>query len=276
MTFLSLTSWSLHRNLGPLRWTHWDEQTGRTCTAVQEEPEHLTLLELPSVLAQKGFAAAEICHFHFPDTSEAYLKSLGSAFAEAGIRFYTLLLEYGDISSVDELRRQTDIAWSQRWIDIAAAAGAERVRVIAGDAQPDDQAALKRSADALSSLCDYAAARGVRVVTENFHALTSVSENCLSLIDACGERLGLTSDFGNFQGPRKYEMLAQIVPHSESIHAKSQTDEHGIPDAAEFESCMQIVKQSGYEGPITIVYDGPGDMWDGIDRVRKLVTASLS
>ncbi|MBD0378973.1 sugar phosphate isomerase/epimerase family protein [Paenibacillus sedimenti] len=276
MPYLSLTSWSLHRNLGPLRWTRWDDHSKITYTDAQEQPETLSLLELPAVLMQKGFAAAEICHFHFPDTGETYLLSLRSAFKEAGIRFYTLLLEYGDISTADEIRRSSDIDWIRHWIQIAAAAGAERVRIIAGDADPKDQGGLKRSATALVELCEYAAARGVRVVTENFHALTSVSDNCLALLDACGESLGLTSDFGNFKGPEKYDMLAQTIPHSESIHAKSQTDEEGIPDAAEFERCMQIVKRTGYEGPITVVYDGPGDMWEGIQRVRSLITPYLA
>ncbi|MFD0692952.1 sugar phosphate isomerase/epimerase family protein [Paenibacillus sp. GCM10027628] len=276
MPYLSLTSWSLHRNLGPLRWTRWDDYNKITYTDVQEQPETLSLLQLPAVLAQKGFAAAEICHFHFPDTGEAYLASLRSAFKEASIRFYTLLLEYGDISSADDIRRNSDIAWIRSWIDIAAASGAQRVRIIAGDADPKDEAGLKRSAEALDELCDYAAGQGVRVVTENFHSLTSVSANCLALLDACGERLGLTSDFGNFKGPEKYEMLTQTIPHSESIHAKSQTDEQGKPDATEFDRCMQIVKRSGYVGPITVVYDGPGDMWEGIDRVRSLVMPYLA
>lgn len=275
MPYLSLTSWSLHRNLGPLRWTRWDEQKGITYTEVQGQPESISLLELPSMLAKKGFAAAEICHFHIPDTDVMYLKSLRSSFEEAGIRFYTLLLEYGDISSANEQRRRSDITWIQRWIDIASEAGAERVRIIAGDADPSDQEALKRSAEALIGLCEYALVRGVRVVTENFHSLTSVSSNCLALLDACGDRLGFTSDFGNFKGPQKFESLAQTIPYSESIHAKSQTDEGGVPDAAEFERCMQIVRNTNYEGPITIVYDGPGDMWQGIDRVRALVTAYL-
>jgi sugar phosphate isomerase/epimerase len=276
MPFLSLTSWSLHRNLGPLRWTRWDEQTRSAYTEVQEQPETTSLLELPSILALKGFAAAEICHFHIPDTSEAYLKTLRNSFVEAGIRFYSLLLEYGDISSRDEHRRSSDLVWIKQWIDIASEAGAERVRVIAGDAEPTDQEALTRSSNGLSELCEYASARGVRVVTENFHSLTSVADNCLALLDICGNSLGLTSDFGNFKGPEKYEMLEQTIPYSESIHAKSQTNEHGVPDAEEFAKCMEIVKRFGYEGPITIVYDGPGEMWQGIDRVRNLVMVSLS
>ncbi|MDD9270412.1 sugar phosphate isomerase/epimerase family protein [Paenibacillus sp. GCM10023248] len=270
MPFLSLTSWSLHRLLGPLRWTRWDVALRTPYTDVQAQPEELTLMELPAKLADKGFASAEICHFHFPERTPAYLQNLKAAFEKAGLRFYTLLLEYGDISSEDVLRRATDIAWIKTWIDDAALAGAERVRVIAGDADPSDHQALARSAEALQELAQYAAAKGVRVVTENFHALTSEADNCVALLDACGDALGFTSDFGNFKGPGKFDALARTVPRSESIHAKAQSNAEGLPYSEEFIRCLDIVKAAGYEGPLTLVYDGPGDMWEGIERVRKL------
>jgi sugar phosphate isomerase/epimerase len=276
MIYLSLTTWSLHRNLGPLHFTRWDEQTNSHKTIIETQPQIHSLLELPLILANKGFSALEVCHFNFPDTSEAYLKLLKRAIQEANIRFYTLLIDYGDISSDDDRRRRADIDWIKGWIDIAALAGAERVRIIAGDAAPSDHEALMRSAEALSQLAEYASKVNVRVITENFRTLAATAENCLTLLDACGGQLGLTSDFGNFNGSNKYTELALTIPLSESIHAKAVTHEDGLPDAHEFMQCMDIVKKSGYQGPITLVYDGPYDMWDGIERVKQLVAPYLS
>jgi sugar phosphate isomerase/epimerase len=243
---------------------------------MEQEPELTTLLDLPAILAQKGFSALEIGHFHFPDTSEAYLNKLKDSIRQAGIRFYTLLIDYGDISSNDEIRRLADIEWIKGWIDIAATAGAERVRIIAGQAEPTNQQALVRSAEALKQLCDYADLRGVRVITENFCPLTSIADNCLFLLEACGDRLGLITDFGNFSGGNKYEELSKIVPHSEIIHAKAITDGEGLPNVEEFQQCLNIVKQLSFEGSIVLVYDGPHDMWDGIDRIKNLVLPYLA
>jgi sugar phosphate isomerase/epimerase len=275
MPYLSLTTWSLHRNLGPLRWTRWDDAEEKHVQQVQDQPETIRLLDLPAVLKAKGFQSIEVCHFNFPSTEEDYLKALRQAFADTGMTFYTLLIDYGDISSANEVRREADLQFIERWIDIAGQVGAQRVRVIGGDADPNDQAALARSAAGLNRLQRYAAERGVRVVTENFHPLTSTSDNCLHLLEQCDRRIGLTSDFGNFALPDKYEHLAKTVPLSESIHAKAQCDAEGRPDPAEFARCLNIVKDSGYEGPITLVYDGPGDLWAGIDRVQKLVEPYL-
>lgn len=261
--------------MGPLRWTRWDDATRTHVTDEQAQPEEIPLLELPGKLAAQGYAAADVCHFHVPDTSPEYLERLRAAFREAGVRLYTLLLDYGDISSADEVRRGADLAWMKRWIDVAAAVGAERVRIIGGDAPPDDAEALGRAAAGLNELCDYAAPRGVRVVTENFKSLTSTAANCLHLLDACGGRLGLITDFGNFGGPGKLEELARTVPRSEEIHAKAMTDEAGRPNADELQACLDVVKRASFAGPITIVYDGPGDMWEGIGRVRAIAEPYL-
>jgi sugar phosphate isomerase/epimerase len=276
MIYLSLTTWSLHRNLGPLHWTRWDEQKGEQLLDIQDQPETISLLELPEHLAAKGYSALEIGHFHIRDTSDAYLQKLRNAFEVAGIPFYTLLADYGDISSSDKARRSADIEWLKKWIDIASKAGAKRVRVIAGDADASDKEALQRSAEALRILCDYASLRNVRVITENFRPLSFTADNCITLLETCGDRLGLTSDFGNFKGDNKFEELSITVPRSESIHAKAITSDDGYPNAAEFKQCMDIVKKSGYQGPITIVYDGPNDLWEGIERVKALVEPYLT
>lgn len=276
MIYLSLTTWSLHRNLGPLHWTRWDELKGEQYLEIQDQPETITLLELPAELAANGYSALEVGHFHIRDTSDTYLQKLRSAFEAAEIPFYTLLADYGDISNSDEARRSADIEWIKRWIDIASKAGAERVRVIAGDTDASDKEALARSADALRILCDYASTRNVRVITENFRPLSYTADNCLSLLELCGDQLGLTSDFGNYKGDDKYDELAKTVPHSESIHAKAITSEDGYPNADEFTQCMEVVKKSGYQGPVTVVYDGPNNMWDGIARVRALIEPYLT
>lgn len=275
MPFLSLTTWSLHRNLGPLRWTYWDEAAKMQGTRVEEQPETVSLLDLPRLLSDNGFQAMDLCHFHLPETGSAYIHKLRESIAQSGIRLYTLLADYGDITSPDDVRREADMVWMEKWIDIASALGAERIRIIAGDADPADEKAVRLAAAQLKRLIHYASDKHVRIVTENFHDLASTAANCISLLDACGEELGLITDFGNFAGEGKLAALGATIPRSDSIHAKAMTDETGSLAEEEFRSCMDLVGSSGYEGPITLVYDGPGDMWEGIKRVKALVEPYL-
>ncbi|MBS4177356.1 sugar phosphate isomerase/epimerase family protein [Lederbergia citrea] len=275
MSYLSLSTWSLHRNLGPLHWTVWDEGEKKHRVQIEPQPETVKLVDLPAVLASKGFKAFEICHFHFPNTESDYLQALRSACKEANIKLHTLLIDYGDLTTDDEVRRDADMQFIKEWIDIAGAVGAERVRVIAGDADPGDEEALARSSHYLNELVEYGKTKGVGIITENFRSLTSTADNCLEIVRSSNEQIGLTTDFGNFGGPTKYEEIAKILPYSESVHAKANFDSEGLPDEEEFRKCLDLLAPANYDGSLTLIYDGPGDMWEGIDRVRKIVETYL-
>ncbi|MFD0671192.1 sugar phosphate isomerase/epimerase family protein [Cohnella sp. GCM10027633] len=270
-SYLSVSTWSLHRLLGPLRWTVWNAETGAHDTHIDEQPQLHTLLELPAVAAARGYRAIEVCHFHFPRTDAEYLTELRAAFDAAGVRFDTLLLDYGDLTTTDDRRREADLELIRRWIDIASLAGARQIRVVAGEAEPTDEAAIARSAASLAQLAHYAASKGVRVITENFKPLTSTADSCLRLLKQAGKAVGMITDFGNFKGDAKYADLAAIAPRSVSVHAKAAYDDEGLPDVSEFVRCLEAVKAARFDGAYVLIYDGPGDMWEGLERIKRIV-----
>jgi len=271
MSYLSISTWSLHRLLGPLRWTEWDASSKRHVTKLQDQPEELTLLELPAEAARRGYKALEVCHFHFPSTGSDYADKLRHAFESAGIAFDTLLLDYGDLTTTDTVRLEADMTYIRQWIDIAERAGARQIRVIAGDAAPTDEVALRQSAACLTGLADYAEKRGVRVVSENFRPLTSTGASCSQILQAASGKIGFITDFGNFGAPAKYEEFQAILPSSVSVHAKAHYDAEGMPDEAEFRLCLDAMRASGFDGAVVLIYDGPGAMWDGLERIRHIV-----
>ncbi|TDG00119.1 sugar phosphate isomerase/epimerase family protein [Paenibacillus piri] len=275
MPYLSVSTWSLHRLLGPLRLIQWDADADKHTTLLKDQPEVLTLLELPGEAARRGYKALEVCHFHFPSTERDYLRQLREAFAAAAISFDTLLLDYGDLTAADPVRREADLALIRSWIDIASHAGAKQIRIVAGDAQPTDEEAIRQSAAALSELAGYGSERCVRVISENFRALTSTAASCVSLLEQAGPEVGFITDFGNFQLPGKYEEFASTLPRSVSVHAKAQYDDNGFPDEAEFSRCLETVKADGFQGAMVLIYDGPGDMWEGLERIRTRVQPYL-
>lgn len=270
MPHLSLTTWSLHRELGPLRWTYWDENEGTQKTKIEQQPENTTLLELPSILANQQFKSLEVCHFHFPSLENDYLLQLKHSFEKAELNFHCLLVDYGDISSPDDNRRIADIEYIKKWIDIASIVGAKSIRVVAGEASPTDIQALNRSKESLKELAEYAIPKKVRVVTENFKPLSSTKENCIELIT--NNEIGLTVDFGNFNRDVKYDSIKHLMPYAESVHAKANYDQNGIIDEEEFRQSLDIIAAQAYNGPITLVYDGPGSLWDGIQQVKKIAS----
>ncbi|RKP48857.1 sugar phosphate isomerase/epimerase [Cohnella endophytica] len=285
MSYLSFSTWSLHRILGPLRWTAWDSEKSAHQTHIQDQPQLHTLLELPAEAANRGYKAIEVCHFHFPSVDSVYLLELKKAFADAGVAFDTLLLDYGDLTSTDEARVEADLDLMRHWIDVASQSGAKQIRIVAGEAPATDERAILRSAASLSELVEYAAPLGVRVITENFKALTSTGASCMKLLEASAEASGagagaqgtlrMITDFGNFKGPEKYEEIAMTTPHSVSVHVKPIYDEEGIPDERELARCLEAVRDVGYDGAYVLIYDGPGDMWAGLERVKAIVEREL-
>jgi len=271
VSYLSISTWSLHRNLGSLHWTVWDAETNTHQTQVQEQPLLTTLLELPAEAASRGYQALEVCHFHFPSTEIGYLDQLRRSFDESNVKFDTLLLDYGDLTAHDATKRSADLGLIRSWIDIASNCGAKQIRVIAGEASPNDDQAIQLSASALSELAQYAASKNVHVITENFKALTSTSESSLKLLAQAGKKVGFITDFGNYHSADKISEIGDTAAQSVSIHVKPTYDETGFPDKDELITYLTKVEQTGFNGAFVLIYDGPGDMWEGLERVKAIV-----
>ena len=64
MQKLSVSTWSLHRVLGP---TYWDSPANPSREAkTPYGPGSISLLEVPARIAELGIHLLEICHFHLP------------------------------------------------------------------------------------------------------------------------------------------------------------------------------------------------------------------
>src|SRR5579872_2990439 len=129
MPELAVSTWSLHRELGAI----YPEPSP---TSQDRKPEFpygqgsVGLLDLPAHVAKTGIKNLEICHFHFPRTDAEYLSQLRQRLEQAGVRFQTLLIDFGDITAPDLAKREQDLQHIRGWIDVAAEAGAKQVRIV--------------------------------------------------------------------------------------------------------------------------------------------------
>lgn len=258
---LSVTTWSLHRALG----LSYLDAPGVARQAVGREtwgPGEVTLLDLPARVAETGIHTMEICHFHLPSREPGYLGELRGALDRAGVRLLSLLIDDGDVTHADHGTR--DREWIGGWIDTAAGLGAERARVIAGKAEYSRDT-MGQSVASLQELAARGSDQGVRVTTENWFALLSQPDHVHELLDRLEGSVGLNGDFGNWSGPTKYEDLADIFPRAESSHAKAHFPAPGEIDREDYVACLELARRTGFSGPFTLVYDGPGDdEWHGL------------
>lgn len=262
----SVSTWSLHRTLGrPANYGPGEEPPAMAAGGVP-------LVDLAAKLAEAGIRTLEICHFHLPSRDPAYLTRLRAALEATGIELWSLLVDAGDISQPEMAAR--DLAWIAEWLPVAQALGAQRVRVSAG--QDSSDAGLARATAGLRRLADLAATHGLRLMTENWHATLTTPERVKSVLTALDGDLGLCVDFGNWQGPTKYEDLAAIMPAAESCHAKAAFNREGTMDEADYRHCLDLTRAADFAGPYTLIYDGPdNDEWRGLAREQAVVAGYL-
>jgi sugar phosphate isomerase/epimerase len=275
MPDLGISSWSLRHHLGAM-YPGLDPTADRPANTSFGAGTH-SLLELPALVAEMGIPNLEVCHFHFPRTDSAFLARFRESLAVANVRLFTLLIDAGDITASDPGDRGRDIAAIERWIDIAAEAGAARVRVIAGQANIDRSGeAVRRSVEGLAHLAGYAAERGVRVVTENWLGLSLDRPTLIRIVEALEGSVGICADFGNWSGPGKYDDLAAILPYASSCHAKAEFPAPGQPDRADFIRCLDLARAADFSGTYVLIFESTGEERGSLRQIKEMVTPYLS
>ncbi len=275
MPELAVSSWSLHRTLGPT-YPSLELSDSPRLTEYPYGRGSRSLLNLPADVAAHGIHRLEICYFHFPRTDSTYLTMLRERLADADVIPQTLLIDAGDISAADDRVREHDMACIRGWIDVASALGARQARVIAGYSQPDDAAAIRRSSEGLAALARYGAERSVRIITENWLALSLRPDTLLTILEGAGPGVGLCADFGNYSGPSKYDDLRKILPKAGSIHAKTDFSATDVLDTTDFRRCLDLAREAGFSGSYVLIFDDAGDEWTHLDRLAEVVRPYLA
>ena len=269
---LSVSTWSLHRQLGKPGFT--GPAHGMQIPIETHNKGPISLLELPARVAEFGINTLEICHFHLPSVEQSYLSELRAALADADVELFSLLIDDGDITHPSEAAR--DIAWIEKWIDIAGELGAKCARVIGGKADPSAET-VAQSRDVLAQLTERADTAGIRLMSENWFSIFSTPENVNTILGGLDGKVGLCLDFGNWRGDTKYEDLAEIAPLAESCHTKAHFAAPREMDKADYVQCLELTQEAGFAGPHTLIYDGPGDdEWEGLALEREVVNPYLS
>jgi sugar phosphate isomerase/epimerase len=263
---IAVSSWSLHRAIG-LTW--WESPSAPGVQKQAYGPGTIDILDIPAAVARHGITRLQVCHFHVANRDKAWLAEFRAALADAQVMLQTVLIDDGDIT--DPANHGRDVAWAGGWIDTAAALGAGTARVIAGKQKPSKDA-LALSVAGLKELALRGKAAGVRVITENWFDLLATPLAVSHVLDAVGDDLGFLADFGNWKGPTKYADLAAIMRRAEDTHAKASFSGPDAMDGADYGKCVAAAMAAGYEGPYTLVYDGPGDdEWAGIEMERQFI-----
>ncbi len=242
----------------------------------------LDICAIPAIAAEKaGITMLDPTYPMMPinqaDRRRAFLK----AASDAGCTIRTVMVgKEGDLAAVDPAERKAAVENHRKWFDIVKEMGAIAFRANTGgpgeNHTPDD---VKRSAESFAQLAAWGEETGVSVMIENHGGISGDPHAVLEIIKASDGRIRTAPDFGNFKPSIRYEGLAMLMPYAIAVHAKLfEFDANGDETRFDLPRCMQIVKDAGWRGPMSIEFEGPigepgqpADEWEGIGKCKALL-----
>ena len=263
-TTLALSTWSLHRHL---------PRGGK-----QPAEPPITLLDFIRIARERyDFGQVELCQVHFESRQHGYLDKIKRTLSQYGVRAINMPIDVGNISALDADRRAADIRTILQWIDVAAYIGIPAVRVNSGR-QPEGQEDLRVTIESYRTLVSYGKMVNAKILMENHGGISADPANIVKIVNGVNSNwFRLSPDFGNFEENVRYSGLQTMLPFAALVHAKTlDFDERGNQTAFDFDLCMQLIARSGFQGPLSVEYEGEADQYEGITKSRDLLLRYLS
>jgi sugar phosphate isomerase/epimerase len=310
MTDLSVSTYSLREQLGPtsLVFTGPD---GVERTFGAEHEKLFDLHEVPGRIRERyGVERLETVAFQFAGVDDPEIERFGAALRDAGVELLNVAIDDGDLLEADADARAAHVATITAWIERFVGIGARFVRVNPGSpfSPHHGDTPPAHLVDALRGLGELANRLGARLLVENHGGPSSDPAWMNALLDAVGrEHLGLLLDLGNFDAllaPLMATMLAQpgeqpagdpfadldldplydgidaLASRAELVHVKAhEVADDGSIGLVDLDRAVAILHRHGYDGPLTIEYEGSGgDPWAKtgvvLDATRRLAAAT--
>ncbi len=266
-----------------------------------------TQLSIMKIAKDMGFDGIEFIDLDPPEgvTEEQYAEMIREESEKLSlpVTAYTisanLLKDTGVDAEVERICRK---------VDIATILGAKNLRHDAAWSVPDDIRAFAGFKQVLPTLIDgckkvteYAQAKGITTMIENHGFFCQDSERVEKIINGTGSaNFGVLLDMGNFACADENSALAtgRLAPYIKHVHAKDFHIKSGNslnPGKGFFKSrggnylrgaiighgdipvmqCLSIIKDSGYEGFVSIEFEGLEDCLKGIEigleNLKKMV-----
>jgi len=191
-----------------------------------------------------------------------------------------------NFAQLDPAERAAHLDRIKFGVDEAVDFGAPVVRVFAGDIAEGITYDQARAwiVEGLRAAAEYAGQAGIRLALENHGHLAGRGEQVVNLINDVGhEALGANPDFGNFilVDELPVEAVRAIAPHALMAHAKDfrpaaegfrsisgRTFQGTVVGEGEVPvgTCIRELKNAGFEGWISVEYEGVDDCMVAVPR----------
>lgn len=247
---ISLAEWSLHRTL-----------FGRSGVKMDH-------MDFPQVARNDfGIDAIELVNQFFKDKAQDqnYLREFKNRADSLGVKILLIMIDgEGALGDPDPAKQQQAVENHYKWVEAAKFFGCHSIRVNAetsGVGTYDEQ--MKRAADGLRRLSQFASRYGLNVIVENHGHLSSNGAWLASVMRKVAlSNCGTLPDFGNFiiapgETYDRYQGVEEMMPFAKAVSAKSNDfDADGNEIHTDYRKMMRIVLNARYRGYVGIEYEG--------------------
>lgn len=237
-----------------------------------------------------GVTYIEVEDKHFASTDPAYVAELKAYFDKKNLKVCNIAFDCSfGYPTAQQNRAQIDRA--KEWMPIGKALGSPNFRLFAGwmggpdpeihkkgPAVQKPETAWAEMVECVQELCDYGKDMGLSIVIENHNhgGFLSASKDVLRLFDeAKRDNLSLLLDTGNYvDGIDGIRATTHLV--KKHVHLKvNQVAEDGHDTVYDLPLILEVLTQSGYDGTLSIEYEGEQDEKIYIKKVTDFVRACL-
>ena len=238
----------------------------------------MTLFEFIDLAATFPVEAVELTSYYWAETTAAYAKKL-LAHAKTHKLPVSGVPVGNDFCLVDAAKLKQEIERVSMWIELAAAAEAQTVRIFAGKVAKGDtrEAATKRVIESIGACCRVAEKAGVVLALENHGGLTETPADLLALVKPIASKaLGVNVDTGNFKTKDPYADIAAIVPYGVVCQVKTECFRAGKPaEEADLKKVVEILQAGKFRGCVILEYEAKEDPKTAVPKylkeLRKLI-----
>lgn len=114
----------------------------------------------------------------------------------------------------------------------------------------------------------------MQIAIENHWGISTDPTMLVDIVRRCeSERIGTCPDFGNFHPTQDhYEGLELLALFAKHVHAKSSRfTSAGEESSIDYQRCLRIFREAGYDGPISVEYDGGDDPEISVQKTKDLI-----
>lgn len=256
--------------------------------------DSFTEIDVFAKAKEMGFDAVEVSSFCVPDgmSEEDYAKLLKKTADEVGIPIINFCMAADFISGCDG-DFNAEVERLKKRVDIAEIMGVKTMRHDVtwnkGDYRSFDMA-LDLLADGCRQVAQYGETKGIRTMVENHGSFCQDSDRMERLFNKVNHpNFSLLVDMGNFMcaDETPYLAVSRVAPYAAFAHAKDFYYKKGSapnPGRGFFKSrgasylkgtiighgdvdvqhCVSILKNAGYDGYISIEFEGMEDVLEAI------------